>query len=439
MNTAIDQSVTLDPNDVLGAAAKALATPQRKRSVLAAIMGNILEWYDYAVYGYFAIVLGKTFFPAANEITMLLSTFAVFGAGFVARPIGGILIGRIGDVKGRKYALLLTMFLMAGSTVMIGFVPSYASVGLAAPLLVLFARLTQGFAAGGEWGTATAYLVEWAPSGKRGLFGSFQQCSIACGLLLGSAIAASINTVLPADVVLDWGWRIAFLFGGILGPVGLYMRRNIGETPAYEAAASTQAEAPLVSFRRAAQAFGIGIVANAAFYIFLVYTSTFTQKYAHLPASVALWSNAIGLFVMIVCAPMFGALSDRLGRKTVLIGACLGVIAIPYPLFTLMLTNPGIGTIIAVQAVFGFLMSSISGPFPAAISELFPTKTRSTWLSAGYSLSAMIFGGFAPFIATWLIALTGNAVAPAFFLFGCAAASLVLVIFMREGAHHELT
>src|SRR6185312_3919876 len=210
------------------------ASSQSRRAVSAAVIGNVLEWYDFAVYGFVAVIIGKNFFPGSDETTELLKAFLTFGLGFVARPIGGIVIGRMGDTHGRKAALMLTIFLMAAGTVLIGILPTYATIGVAAPALLLFARLMQGFSTGGEWGGSTAFIVEWAPRDRRGLFGSFQQMSVVAGLLLGSSFAALLNTILTQDQMVAWGWRIPFLVGAILGPIGLYMRRTMDETPHYE-------------------------------------------------------------------------------------------------------------------------------------------------------------------------------------------------------------
>ncbi|WP_343712535.1 MFS transporter, partial [Inquilinus sp.] len=236
-----------------------------RQAVGAAVIGNILEWYDFAIYGYLATLIAHAFFPSADEVGALLSTFAAFGVGFVARPIGGIVIGRIGDTRGRKAALVLTIFMMAIGTVGIGLIPDHSTIGVLAPVLLVVCRLLQGFSAGGEWGGSTAFIVEWAPPGRRGFFGSFQQASVALGLLLGSGVAALFSTVLTADQMAGWGWRIPFLIGAILVPVGIYMRRNIDETPAYRAAHETAkktapaapADSPLVL---AGRAFGFTII-----------------------------------------------------------------------------------------------------------------------------------------------------------------------------------
>jgi MFS transporter, MHS family, proline/betaine transporter len=417
---------------------------QSKRAVTAAVIGNVLEWYDFAVYGYVATIIAKQIFAPGDELAALLSTFAVFGVGFLARPLGGIIIGRIGDTHGRKTALIITIMLMALGTVMIGLIPSYATIGVLAPILLLVARLMQGFSAGGEWGGSTAFIVEWAPEGRRGFYGSFQQMSVVAGLLLGSGMAALFNTVLAPDAMESWGWRVLFLFGGLLGPVGMWMRRNIDETPAYRAVASetaveTPAAAPPVSpYVLALKAFGFTVLWTVSFYIFLAYMPTFTQRYVGLTRATALWSNTAGLFLLMLAIPFFGILSDRVGRKPLLLACCIGFIVLPYPAFALMLGGASLPVVIAIQLLIGLTIALFSGPGPAAIAEIFPTRTRSTYMSTGYSLAVAIFGGFAPFIATWLIGLTGSPISPVFYVIACATVSAVVIWSLRETAFEKL-
>jgi MHS family proline/betaine transporter-like MFS transporter len=413
-----------------------------KVAITAAVIGNVLEWYDFAVYGFMAGLIGKNFFPAGDEVTQLLAAFAVFGVGFLARPLGGIVIGRIGDVKGRKTALLITIFLMASGTVLIGIVPTYATIGIAGPILILLARLMQGFSAGGEWGGSTAFIVEWASESKRGFIGSFQQCSVSAGLLLGSGVAALVTTIATPATMESWGWRIPFLIGGLLGPVGMYMRRNIDETPAYKKAMAAPASLASGSEAKplwlAVQAFGFTVLWTVAFYIFLAYMPTFTRAYLKLSSAQALWSNTIGLFVLLVAIPPMGLLSDRVGRKPLLLACCAAFIVLPYPVFSWLLTGVSFGMVILVQIAVGLIISLFSGPGPAAISEIFPTKTRSTWMSTGYALSVAIFGGFAPYIATWLIKATGSPISPFYYVMAAAAVTTTVIAGLKETAHEPL-
>jgi MFS transporter, MHS family, proline/betaine transporter len=422
---------------------------EARRAVAAAVVGNVLEWYDFAVYAYMATVIAAKFFPASDEVTSLLSTFAAFGIGFVARPLGGILIGRLGDVRGRKTALLFTIALMAAGTVAIGLVPTYQTIGVAAPIFIVVARLVQGFSAGGEWGGSTAFIVEWAPPGRRGLYGSLQQCSVAGGLLLGSGAAALMNTFLPATALDSWGWRIPFLLGGLLGPVGLYMRKHIDETPAFRrsrqepgalpgvgpaSAPSSAPEPPIAPIWLAARAFGFTVLWTVSYYIVLTYMPTFLQKQVGVARSQALWATASGLLIVVVATPLMGLLSDRVGRKPLLLAACIASLVLPYPLFRLMLSGPPLATIFLIQLALAFVIAVFSGPGPAAIAEIFPTRVRSTWMSTGYSLAVTIFGGFAPFIATLLIASTGDPVAPSYYLIAAAAVTLIVILRLKETA-----
>jgi len=409
------------------------------RAVSAAVIGNVLEWYDFAVYAFVAGIIAKKFFPQTDEVTALLSAFLAYGLGFVARPLGGIVIGRLGDTQGRKAALMLTIFMMAVGTVMIGVMPTYAAIGIAAPLLLVFARLMQGFSAGGEWGGSTTFIVEWAPKGRRGWYGSFQQTSVVAGLLLGSGVAALFNTVLTQGQMSDWGWRVPFLLGGILGPVGLYMRRTITETPAYKSAVRATSDTTRErGLGLSARAFGFTIVWTVCFYVLLNYMPTYTQKYLQLSPSAALWANTIGLCVLLLCIPFMGRLSDRLGRKPLLIACCVAFVILPYPVFNYLLSGIGYGELVAVQILFAVLISMFSGPGPAAIAEIFPTRSRSTWMTSGYALAVALFGGFAPFISVWLIDRFQSPTAHVWYLVAAAVVSLLVILSLRETAHEDL-
>jgi MHS family proline/betaine transporter-like MFS transporter len=413
-----------------------------RKAVTAAVIGNLLEWYDFAVYAFVATIIAKKFFPPGDEVTALLAAFLAYGLGFVARPLGGIVIGRLGDSRGRKFALLLTIMMMAIGTVMIGILPTYETIGFLAPLLLVMARLMQGFSAGGEWGSSTAFIVEWAPKGQRGLYGSTQQMSVVGGLLLGSGVAAFLNTIIaPADME-AWGWRVPFLLGGILGPVGMYMRRTMDETPAYQAAVRTETRRPAEPSTRpwvlGAQAFGFTIVWTVCFYVLLNYMPTYTQKYLNLSASAALWSNTIGLFALLVFIPLMGHLSDRFGRKPLLLACCLAFVVVPFPAFSYLLSGASFIELVLIQVLFAVLISMFSGAGPAAIAEIFPTKSRSTWMTSGYALSVAIFGGFAPLFSVWLIDRFQSPLAHTFYLIAAAVISTVVIARLRETAHEDL-
>jgi MFS transporter, MHS family, proline/betaine transporter len=416
-------------------------TPAKTRqAVAAAVIGNVLEWYDFAVYAFVAIHISRKFFPAGDEVSALLSTFLAYGLGFLARPLGGIVIGRIGDTHGRKAALLLTILLMAIGTVLIGVLPSFETIGYLAPLLLVVARLLQGFSAGGEWGSSTAFIVEWAPPAERGYYGSFQQTSVVTGLLLGSGVAALLNTVMSPAEMGSWGWRIPFLLGGLIGPVGMYMRRTIDETPAYARMTAAPAAPRGISetWLLAGRAFGFTIVWTVCFYILLNYMPTYTQKFMNLSASQALWANTIGLFALVAAIPVMGKLSDRIGRKPLLLACCAAFIVLPYPIFSFLVSGASYGSLIAVQILFAVLISMFSGPGPAAIAEIFPTRTRSMWMTSGYALAVAIFGGFAPSISIWLIDRFGSPLAHTFYLIAAAIVSAVVIWTMRETAYEEL-
>jgi MHS family proline/betaine transporter-like MFS transporter len=413
----------------------------RGKAVAAAVVGNVLEWYDFAVYAFVATIIAKKFFPAQDEVTALLSAFLAYGLGFVARPLGGIIIGRLGDTRGRKTALLLTIFLMAAGTVLIGLLPTYETIGVLAPILLVLARLMQGFSAGGEWGGSTAYIVEWAPKGKRGWYGSFQQTSVVAGLLLGSGVAALMNTLVDTATMESWGWRVPFLIGGILGPVGMWMRREIEETPAYQRVQATGEVGAReeTGWLLAARAFGFTVVWTVCFYVLLSYMPTWTRQYMKLSPQAALWANTIGLLVLVVAIPFMGYLSDRVGRKPLLLACCVAFIIVPLPAFNYLASgNASYGTLILVQALFALLISMFSGPGPAAIAEMFPTRSRSTWMTSGYALAVAIFGGFAPFISVWLISSFGSPTAHAYYLMAAAVISTVVIARLRETAHEDL-
>jgi len=331
---------------------------------------------------------------------------------------------------------------MAVGTVLIGIVPTYAMIGIAAPILVVFARLLQGFSTGGEAGNSMAFMVEWAPSGQRGLYGGLQQCSSASGFLLGSGIAALTASLLPTESMESWGWRIPFILGGIIGPVGAYLRRNSEETPAFVEAQAAGMSAVRTSAGTALfltlRGFGFTIVWTVIYYVFLVFMPSFTKSAGGLSNTEALWSNTLGLVALVVCAPLFGRLSDRIGRKPILLAGCVLFFVLSYPAFSVIASGASLSTIMLLQFGLGILLAVISGVAPTAISEIFPTHNRTTWMSIGYTFSVALFGGFAPFISAWLVKETGSPVAPTFYVMAAALVSFFVIARLPETAHRPL-
>ncbi len=419
------------------------STTVRRKAVIAAVAGNLIEWYDFSVYGFVAVAIGKHFFPSDRPGLSLLTTFAVFGIGFVVRPIGGIVIGRLGDTLGRRFTLVVGIGLMTFGTALTGLLPDYATIGIAAPLLVLFARLCQGFAAGGEWGNSAAFLVEWAPEGRRGFVGSFQSCSTTVGILCASAVIAILTSALGNEAMADWGWRVPFLLAGGLGIIVVIMRRTMADPPVYHNAEGTaqldKAAAPGSNGLRALRAVGVILPFTVGTYIFLNYMPTFVITQVKLPPAEAFWSATIAAIVSASMIPVFGAMSDRLGRKPQLLLACVLLVVLPYPLFSAMLTGTaGFPTVLAVQIAFNLTLALVGSVAASTLSELFPTQKRTTWMTAVYALTVSIFGGFAPFIATWLIQTTGQPLAPVFYVMGAGLVSFFIILSIREMAFRRL-
>jgi MFS transporter, MHS family, proline/betaine transporter len=426
------------------AAAIPASEPSYLRAIAAGTIGNVLEWYDFGVYGYLVPTLSVLFFPNDNPLASLLVTFAVFGVGFVMRPIGSIVFGVYGDRHGRRKALSAVVFLMAISTFAIGLLPTYAQVGVAAPILMVAIRLLQGLSAGGEWGGSTAYMVEFAPSERRGFIGSWQQVGVGGGFLLGSLTAALLNNALDKDALLAWGWRIPFLLGIAVGLVGAYLRWRLDETPKFNELEETHgvASAPFMeTFREHRRdillAFGITLHNTAAYYIALLYMSGYMSSVGGLPRTTALWISTGCLAVFVSLLPVAGWLSDRVGRKPLLITSCIGYIVLGYPFF-LLAGSGSVGLAILALLLMVILLASYSGAAVALYAEIFPTRVRYTALSMPYNIAVAIFGGFAPFIATFLIEITGSKQAPALYVIAAAIVTLVILLKTRERAFQPL-
>ena len=426
-------------------AAPAMPTnAERRKAVVAGTIGNVLEWYDFGVYGYFATTISQLFFPGEDKTISLLKAFAVFGVGFVMRPVGSVLFGIYGDRVGRRLALSAVIFLMAFSTLAIGLLPTYAQAGLLSSVLLVVIRLLQGLSAGGEWGGSTSYLVEYAPEGRRGFIGSWQQVSVGSGFLLGSLSAALISSTLSHDAFLSWGWRVPFLLGILVGVLGAYLRWRLSDTPKFteieqhgEVARAPLLEAVTTYRRETLTVFGLTLHNTVAYYIPIVYLTSYIITVAKLAPSSALWIGTSCLVVFVILIPIWGAVSDRIGRKPLLLLSSGGYIILSYPLFMMASSGSAVLALLA-QMVMILFLSFFSGACPAAYSEIFPTRVRYTALSIGYNVAVAVFGGFAPFIATWLISVTGSNMAPSYYLIAAAAITFLVVLRIRETAFEPL-
>ncbi len=416
-----------------------------RRAVVSCAIGQVFEIYDFVVYGFMAGSIAHAFFPAGDPVAALLSTFAAFAVGFLFRPLGAVVIGSFGDRFGRRQALVVTISLMAIATGLIGLIPNYAAIGIWAPVLLVLCRAAQGFSTGGEWGGAAAFLVEYAAPGRRGFISSFQQAGTAFGLLLGTFVAALLNYFMEPSAFQSWGWRIPFLLGFALGPIGHYLRTRVAETPAFTRTVKADhlAHSPLretlTHYRGPVLlTFGISICSCVMYWLFLVYMPTFAQQQLHISAAATLFSTSIAGVIYLVLTPLVGALSDRIGRKPLLYTCSIGSAVLGYPLFELLMAWKSLGGLILVQAIATVLLTCSTGIICAVLSEIFPTRVRFTALSIGYGFSVAIFGGFAALIATWLIHVTGDPLAPAYYVVFGSLATAVATLFLKDRAREPL-
>lgn len=400
-----------------------------KRALIAGSIGNFIEWYEFAVYGFLATVIAKNFFQLEGEagLTSLILTYASFAIAFFFRPLGAVVFGRIGDRIGRKPTLIIVLVLMTLATAAIGIVPVYASIGIAAPLIITLLRILQGLFAGGEYGGAVSLMTEFAPRGKRGLYGAWQSFTVALGLLAGAGIVALLSALLTPEALHDWGWRIPFFLALPMGAVALWLRVSMEETPSFV----QQQDKPAVVM-------GIGrvMVWSAAGYTYLVIMPTYLQSALHTGFNQALLIAVISNVGFALTIIPSGILSDRIGRRTVMIIATALLLILALPLLKLLQAE---SSTLAVKAVVvliaGGLVGMLAGPGPAMLSEMFPTRVRYTGLGLAYSLSNAIFSGCAGLIITGLIKQTGNLDIPAYYVMATAVVSIFALMTLRKDDH----
>ncbi|WP_201285450.1 MFS transporter [Chelativorans xinjiangense] len=404
-------------------------TPNQRRVIVAASIGNALEWFDFAIYGFFAATIARLFFPTESGTASLLLTFATFGVAFIMRPVGAVVIGSYADRKGRKAALSLSIVLMVLGTAMIALMPTYETIGIAAPILITLARLLQGLSAGGEFGSATALLAEQDPR-RRGFFASWQVASQGLMIMLAASFGIALSGVFAAESFGDHGWRIPFLFGLSLGPVAFHIRRKIDESPEFRPAETLKSPLRCVVANQTLRlVFGIGAVIFATVSAYLVlFMPTYAIRQLGVTASAAFTAISLVGLIQLCLAPVFGHCSDRIGRFRIMIPAATVFLVCIYPLFAWLAAAPGLERLIVVQIVAGLLATAYFAPLPALLAELFPAGTRTSGLSLCYNLAVTVFGGFAPFIITWLIATTGSNLAPSIYAGAAAALSLIALI-----------
>ncbi|MBC7723285.1 MAG: MFS transporter [Burkholderiaceae bacterium] len=406
---------------------------QAKKAVVAASIGNGLEWFDVIVYGTFIVTISALFFPTEDETARLLFGFASFGVAFIMRPLGGIIIGRYADRAGRKAGMLVSITLMFVGTLMIVLSPTAEVIGAAAAGIILLARLMQGFAAGGEFGTATAFLIEYAPH-RKAFYGSWQVATQGAAMLLAGLFGFFLFTYLSEQDLESWGWRVPFIFALLIGPVGWYIRSKMEDTPeflAMEPSAGPLRETFVGNAGRLWTMVGVVALGSVGVYIAL-FMPTYAILYLGMPVEAAFVSTLVFGIVMSVGSPFVGRLADRVGPARVMTWAAIGTLLAGIPLFVLLTQSPTLLTIIVIELILGTLATLYFAPLPAIMAAMFPVQIRTTGLSLGYNIGVTVFGGFAPFILTALISATGSLLVPGFYLVAIAAISLASIIVARR-------
>ena len=414
--------------------------PKANFTTIAAItIGNGLEFFDFITYSFFAVVIGQLFFPVKSSTLGLMLALGSFGIAFLARPVGGLVLGLYADRSGRKPAMTLTLILMAAGSLGVALAPNYAQIGVWAPIWLVSARLLQGFSLGGEVGASTSMLLEYADDHSRGYFGSFQFVSQGLSSLLGAAIATLLSNTLSHDQLYSWGWRIPFFIGVLLVPIGVYIRRHLDETLGPLAHKDKSATATIKdAFQTHAKLIWSGVLlvlgGTVATYTIVFYIPTFATHFLHMPLSLTLWASVTASAILIPVSIYAGRLSDRFGRIPVTWWARLALIALVVPGFMLLVAYPTGQVLIGVVAVLSVLLALQASPGITFITELYPRPIRATSLSVVYSVGVAIFGGSAQLIVTWLIQRTGSDLAPAWYMIGATVLSSLPFLWLKETA-----
>jgi len=421
-----------------------MSVSKKHTALMAGFIGNVVEWYDFALYGYMAGILAMLFFPGENQLASLIATYGVFAAGFLMRPLGAGLFGWLGDTVGRSKTMLVSVLMMALPTVLLGCLPTYETAGIWAAVLLVLIRLIQGLSVGGEFSSSVTYLVETAPDGKRGFSGSWANTGSMVGMLLGSGVAAATTTLLSDATVQDWGWRVPFLVGGVIGGIAIWMRRNLPESQHFQRHHRKRGEtSPLLqAFTtdrvRMIKAILFASAYGVVFYLPLVYLPEWLHLQTGMPRHEALQINTASTALLLILVPFMGMVSDRLIRRTHFIaGAMLVMAIVSFPFFS-WLANDGWWGAVVMQFILAILLAVPLGTAPAMFVELFPARDRLSGYSVAYNLGLGIVGGATPMLATWLIKASGVPVAPAALLTAAAVLALVSVLWIRDGSREPL-
>jgi MHS family alpha-ketoglutarate permease-like MFS transporter len=414
-------------------------TPSRTRAIVAGSVGNAVEWYDWTIYASFAVFFSAKFFPAGNDTVALLNTFLIFALGFFARPLGGWALGVFADRHGRKAALSLSIMMIAGGSLLIAVSPTYAQIGLAAPLILIIARLMQGLSLGGQYAAASTFLTEIAPEGKRGLYASFVFLAAAAGILLASVIGTVLNANLTADQMKDWGWRVPFAIGALGGPIGFWIRSAVQEAHAPARTAGV-VHTPLRTLLREhkvalGRILGFAVLSTFGFYVFVPYLPTYAMRAVGAERATAFAANTVAMVVFMVVQPLFGMLSDRFGRKPQLIVFALGYLIFFYPLMVRF--GPTFKSLLALE-LFGLMLYAMySSIAPAIMAEQFPRSVRAVGIGTPYNLMVALLGGMTPYVLTYLQSIHQERI---FFFIVLAGALVSLLTFvqMPETANQPL-
>ncbi|WP_019549281.1 MFS transporter [Streptomyces sulphureus] len=416
----------------------------QRRAVTAAMIGNATEWYDYAVYGYLAVVLGEVFFPSSVDGLPLLASFATFAVAFAVRPLGAFVLGPLNDRIGRKRTLSFTILTMAASTAAIGLLPGYATAGALAPVCLVLARLVQGFAVGGEYGGASTFVVEYAPDRRRGFWASWLECGAIGGFLLASGLTTLLTYALPDAAMEAWGWRVPFLLALPLGTIGLYLRLRLTDTPSFRALAERGGEpgAPVREVvtahrKRVVLCGGVVVFSSVGTYVLLTYLPSHLTEELGMAAATAQALVFVAGLLLTAAIPFAGALSDRVGRRTMLVGAAVGYVVLALPAF-LLLRQGSWPPVLLGLLLLTACHAPVLGTTTAMLPALFPARVRGTGVAVGYNLSFALFGGTAPLLMTFAVERTGNLSVPALYLVAVALVSLPAVLASPETARRPL-